>query len=209
MTHRLYLLGFVALSVIALSCEEELPPRVLEDFLEPVFVPGQSREIRIEKDPGESIFGEFTATPDVFRVGLKNLSDEGLESPARVRGEIELWLTQDDRVHRTFSFEDTRITAITIKPESLFTVSVEWDQRDDSCRYAFWSLVGSQFTVEARGQAIWYVSQTVLRFRARGKVQLFPNVETKELPEVEFTRTYAFNFPAGYSFLTRVDCDEP
>ncbi len=195
-------LGVVICGASTLSCSEEFPARVLEDFLEPIFIAGDSLDVRIF---GSFTTGEMIIAGESFAVGLRNLTDEILEAPSRVRGNIELWSVEDSTFRRTISFEETFFDTITILPESLFTVSVVWDLRDDSCRFAYRSL--KDFDRFMEGQAVWYRGRKVFRFRARGSIQVFPNVETKLLPEVEFKRSYAFNFLPSKEFLDQVKCE--
>ncbi|MFQ5799331.1 MAG: hypothetical protein ACE5H0_11680 [Bacteroidota bacterium] len=185
---------------LLLSCEEELPPRVLEDFLEAVFDPQDRLDVWIIATEGN----DTIMLREGFIVGLRNHSDEILESKARVRGTIELWSLDDSTFRRTIMFERTFFDSITILPESLFTVTVVWDQRDDSCRFAYRTLEGFERFI--RGKEIWFRGRGTFRFRARGSVQFFPNVESKVLPEVEFTRIYEFNFQPSEEFLRRVKC---
>ncbi|MFQ5798261.1 MAG: hypothetical protein ACE5H0_06150 [Bacteroidota bacterium] len=139
-----------------------------------------------------------------FVVGLRNRSDEILEAPARIRGTIELWSLDDSTFRRTFMFEETFFDSITILPETTFTVSVVWDHRDDSCRFAYRML--ERFEEVMIGSFVWHRGIPTLRFRARGSIQMFPNVETKILPEVEFSRRYIFRWLPSEEFLNRVDC---
>ena len=196
------LLGVVICGASALSCSEEFPTRVLEDFLEPVFIAGDSLDVRIFES---FTTGEITIAGEGFAVGLRNLTDEILEAPSRVRGNIELWSVEDSTFRRTICFEKTFFDTITILPESPFTVSVVWDLRDDSCRFAYRTL--SFFDRFIEGQLTWYRGRKTFRFRARGSIQMFPNVETKLLPEVAFKRSYAFNFLPSKEFLDQVKCE--
>lgn len=191
--------GLLCASLL-LSCEEELPPRVLEDFLEPVFDPQDALDVWIIVTPRN----DTIMLREGFEVGLRNRSDEILEAKARVRGTIELWSLDDSTFRRTIMFELTFFDSITILPESLFTVTVVWDQRDDSCRFVYRTL--EEFERFTRGRNIWFRGSRTFRFRARGSVQFFPNVETKVLPEVEFTRIYEFNFQPSQEFLRQVKC---
>lgn len=64
-----------------------------------------------------------------------------------------------------------------------------WDQRDDSCRYVFRNLELGPVMI---GRAIYLGTIQMLTFRVKGTVQFWPNVETKELPEITIRRRYLF-----------------
>ena len=153
----------------------------------------------------ESEAGDTLVLGESITAGLRNLSDEILEAPGLVRGDIQLTSLDDTTFHRSIHFELSFFDSVRILPESLFTVSVVWDLRDDSCRYVYRMLRNFQ-PASYRGQPALQGIPS-LRFRASGRIQMFPNVETKNLPEVEFTRTYFFTrFTPTEEFLNRVEC---
>ncbi len=183
--------GVVILSVFSMfSCDESLHPRDLKDLLSPVLLAKETDDVRfiITSDLVDTV---LTGSGAFFSVGLKNNSDEVLQAKANIHGRLEISSLMDSTFHRTFDFTVPQFDTVTINPSSQFTVSVVWDQRDDSCRYVFRNLrVDSQMS----GRVTWWVTTEMLTFRVRGRVQFWPNVQTKELSEITIQRRYYFNF---------------
>jgi hypothetical protein len=199
LTYTILLLGISTF----LSCEETLPPRDLKDFLSPVFRGGSEPEVFFDVAGDTVMFGSGA----FFIVGLENTSDEYLQAKARIRGSIDITSSTDPSFHRRFDFSqahlDTLLDLLTIKPHSQFTTSVFWDLRDDSCRYPFRGLELVSVTIGRRG---WLCTKDLLRFRAKGSVQFWPNVQTKTLPEVTVERRPCFGFDPRGGFENSRSC---
>ncbi len=193
--YGLAILGARSLS----SCDESLPPRDLKDFLAPVFRASQTGDVFFRIIDGDTILTGAVAVS----LGLKNNSDEYLQAQAKINGRLEITSPTDPTFHRAFDFTVPKFSEVTINPLSEFTVTVEWDQRDDNCRYPFLDL---EFVPVTIGAAPYYASAQMLTFRVRGRVQLWPNVQTKDLPEITFSRRYLCTFKPDTSFLNSRSC---
>lgn len=182
-----------------LSCDESLPPRDLKDFLVPVFRASETGDVFFRVVDGDTILTGAIAVS----LGLKNNSDEYLQAKANINGRLEITSPSDPTFHRAFNFTVPKFGEVTINPLSEFTVSVEWDQRDDSCKYIFRDL---EFVPVEIGRAPYYRGFPPLTFRVKGKLQLWPNVQTKDLPEISFSRQYYCSFKPDASFLNSRSC---
>jgi hypothetical protein len=183
-----------------ISCDESLPPRDLQDFLSPVFRAEQAGEVFFSVQADTFLYGSGQS----FAVGLRNNSDEYLQARAAIRGTIRLSSPTDPTFHRTYEFTVPQFGVVTINPNSEFTVSVPWDQRDDSCRYVFRNL-SIKDTVLGRDTPAWKTAQSVT-FVATGRIQFWPNVETKDLPEFTFWRRWIFTFDPRTGFMNSRSC---
>ncbi len=182
------------------SCEESLPPRDLRDFLSSVFRAPETADVFfvVENDTILTGRGSF------FTVGLKNISDEFLQAKANIHGTLEISSPTDPSFHRKFDFVVPQFDGVTINPVSEFTVTVAWDQRDDSCRYVFRNLSLESYTI---GHTTYLRTTQMLTFRAKGKVQFWPNVQTKELPEIAINHRYYFlGFDPRPDFMNSRSC---
>lgn len=180
------------------ACEETLPPRDLKDFLSPVFRTVETGDVFFRSVPDTIIFGSGS----FFSIGLKNNSDEYLQARSTVRGTLEISSTSPP-FHRTFEFTLPEYDIVTIRPLSEFTVNVRWDQRDDSCRYAFRDLNLDRIIIS---RTEWWRTTRPVTFRAKGRIQIWPNVQTKELPEITFSRIYYFDFDPRPDFMSSRSC---
>ena len=181
------------------SCDESLPPRDLKDFLDPAFRAAETADVFFNV-LGDTI---ITGTGAFFSVGLKNNSDEYLQAKARIHGTMVITSPTDPSFRRSFEFTVPQFDEVTIRPLSEFTVSVVWDQRDDSCKYVFRNLPLEMVTI---GRTAWYRTTGYRTFQARGKIQFWPNVETKDLPAITFSRRYYIIASLGSEFGNSRSC---
>ena len=186
---------------VLFSCEESLPPRDLKDFLSPVFRASETGDVFFRVFDNDTILTGAVAVS----VGMKNSSDEYLQARANVHGTLEISSPTDPTFHRSFDFSVPQFDEVTIKPQSEFTVTVAWDQRDDSCQYVFRNLEFVRVTI---GVVPYYATTEMPTFRVKGRVQLWPNVQTKDLPEIIFKRRYLCAFRPDSSFLNSRSCKQ-
>ena len=195
----LYGIGVLSLCSSFL-CEESLPPRDLKDFLSPILRAPETADVffNVERDTFMVGTGAFLS------LGLKNNSDEYLQAKARIHGTLEVSSSIDPTFRRIFEFSVPEYNEVTIPPLAEFTVRVPWDQRDDSCRFVFRNAFFEEFLIG--GRVSWYRTRTLLTFRIKGRVQIWPNVQTMDLPEITFHRRYYIGVLLGRSFKDLTTC---
>jgi hypothetical protein len=126
-----FLKGFMIISLLFLSCEEELPPysdptRLFEGELDGIYI--------------------LQADTNYVRIALrmKNVYDETLDGIAKIDGQIRIVAKRDTTVKRTFSINtsmlvsgryDSRTGRLIVDPNEVIRFETTWDGRDEAGRH--------------------------------------------------------------------------
>jgi len=170
-------LNLFFISVLLLNCEEQLPPRNEPTNVFAGLIQVESKRIGICTD-GQPQF------PLKIMVGIKNVFDETLENTTSIKITLSIWLKKWPTVRNTITYELINPeTTITIDPEEIYWVPLEWNHRDFEGNYVWLSL----------GLPALTASGYTLEFKAAGTIQIFTNITAVPTIEAEFPIVYYAN----------------
>ncbi len=175
--------------LLALSCDESLPPRDQ---------PGQFLSVVLNEYGEVFNIGPFSANTALFRISVENTYDEVLQDSALMGGSVEVWDVARPNLRAVLPVKFAKTVppisggVITLDPNTELLVMVDWshyvkDAVTDTT-IPIWSGVPSVAAIDSAGQEFQLVDPITIR--ARATIQPFKTAGILTMNQVQFVARY-------------------